>query len=403
MDREHDPADPDDKPVLISGGGIAGLTLGILLSEAGWDPLVIEKGPSLRTEGYMMDFFGTGWDVAKRMGLEDSIRAVRYPVDRLEYIDGEGRPKIPPIPIDRIRQALGGNYTPIRRPDLERILFERAVASGVPVRFGTTIRSLTEIDSGVVVTFDDGTTGTFRLVFGADGVHSRVRELAFGPEAEYERFLGYYVGAIHVPDAQIPVRHSMQIYEEPGRVVWVYPLDDSNIDAVYIFGHDRIGHLHHEERLPFVRKQYVGAGWVTEELLSRYLSDEPVYFDSATQIVMPTWHKGRIALLGDACGCLTLIAGQGSHMAMCGAYVLARELERYNGDHEEAFRAYEEFLHPVIGKKQQETLRTAKTFVPSSEGQMWLRYLFLRLIFSRLLIRWFFNRMGAKSVLEGYR
>jgi 2-polyprenyl-6-methoxyphenol hydroxylase-like FAD-dependent oxidoreductase len=402
MNPETIPDEPENRSVLISGGGIAGLTLGILLREDGWDPLVIEKDPGLRTEGYMMDFFGTGWDVAERMGLVDEIRKVHYPVDKLEYIDREGRQRIPPVPIERIRKALDEKYTPIRRPDLERILFNRAVASGVAIRFGTTIRSLTENASGVEVTFQDGTTGNYRLVFGADGVHSRVRELVFGPEPGFERFLGYYVAAIHVPDTGIPVRRSLQIYEEPGRVVWMYPLDDRNIDAIYIFGHESVGHLHHEERLPFVRKQYRGAGWIAEQLLSRYHTTEPVYFDSATQIIMPRWCNGRVALLGDACGCLTLIAGQGSHMAMCGAYVLVRELNRYNGDHEAAFRSYEQFLHPVIDRKQNEAVRTAKTFVPSSTGQMLFRYLLMRMIFSNLFIRRFFARMGAKSVLEGY-
>jgi len=170
----------DDNRVLISGGGIAGLTLGILLKEHGWDPLVIEREPALRTEGYMMDFFGTGWDVAERMGLIYDIRMIRYPIDFLEYVDRNGDLIFTALPIDRLRHALGGKYTPLLRPDLERILFNRAAASGVTVRFATTIQSLNEDDSRVNVTFNDGTSDSFALFFGADGVHSRVRELIFG-------------------------------------------------------------------------------------------------------------------------------------------------------------------------------------------------------------------------------
>jgi 2-polyprenyl-6-methoxyphenol hydroxylase-like FAD-dependent oxidoreductase len=394
---------PEDRSVLISGAGIAGLTLGILLKEDGWEPLLIERDPALRTEGYMMDFFGTGWDVAARMGIDKEIRDFHYPIDYLEYVDREGRPRFSPVPLDRIRWALDYNYVYLRRPDLERILFDRAVSSGVTIRFGSTIRSVVEHDSGVEVQFEDGTQGTFRLLFGADGVHSRVRELVFGPEREFERFLGYYVAALHIPERKEPGRNSVTIYEEPGRVVWIYPRDEQSIDAVYLFEHAPVGHIPRKGRLSFVKEQFRGAHWIAESLLAEHPLDEPVYFDSTTQIVMPAWHKGRIALLGDACGCLTLIAGQGSHMAMAGAYVIARELRRHNGDHSAAFRAYEQFLRPIIRKKQEEAVRTAKTFVPPKSGKMIGRYLFLRVIFSRLLIRWFFSRVGAKSVLEDYR
>lgn len=132
----------DSKKVLISGGGIAGLTLGILLKEKGWEPLVIERDPAVRTEGYMMDFFGTGWDVADRMGLLSDIRKIHYPIEYLEYVDRNGNPHFPAVPIDRVRRAFKGKYAYIRRPDLEFILFNRALASGVKIKFGTTIQSI---------------------------------------------------------------------------------------------------------------------------------------------------------------------------------------------------------------------------------------------------------------------
>jgi len=403
MNRENRPDEPDNRSVLISGGGIAGLTLGILLKEDGWNPLVIERDPVLRTEGYMMDFFGSGWDVAERMGLVQEIRAIHYPIEYLEYVNGEGHPRFPPIPIDRIRKALDGNYAYLRRPDLERILFDRAVSSGITIRFGSTIDSVVEHDAGVEVRFRDGSSETFRFLFGADGVHSRVRELVFGPESGFERFVGYYVAALHLPEKKYSRANSVRIYEEPGRVVWVYPRDEKSIDAIYMFEHDQVGHLPHEARLPFVKEQFRGAGWIAEALLSEHPSEEPVYFDSATQIVMTTWHRGRIALLGDACGCLTLLAGQGSHMAMAGAFVIARELRRHGGNHTAAFQAYEQLMHPMIEQKQEEVVRTAKTFIPHSSGQMIVRYLFLRIVFSNLFIRRFFGRLGAKSVLADDR
>ena len=132
-------------------------------------------------------------------------------------------PRVSPAPLERIRWALDGKYAPIRRPDLERILYDRAVAAGVPVIFGTEIDTILEDDSGIEVRFSDGTTGRFALLFGADGVHSRVRELAFGPESQFSRFLGYYVAAFHLGTEGYDIGRSLKIYEEPCRVLWIYP------------------------------------------------------------------------------------------------------------------------------------------------------------------------------------
>ncbi len=391
-----------DGRVLISGGGIAGLTLAILLRESGWDPVVIERAPAMRTEGYMMDFFGTGWDVAERMGLVREIREVRYPIDALEYVDKSGSPTFPAVPIERVRRAFGGKYTYLRRSDLERILFHRASGAGVPVLFDTTIRSVQETGAGVQVTFSDGTSDTFRLLFGADGVHSRVRELVFGRESQFDRFLGYYIAGFHVPRREYGIGRSLKIYEEPGRVLWCYPLDEQSMDAVYFFRHDDVGRLAHEERLAFVRTQFAGAGWIAEQVLQDVPAAEPPYFDAMTQIGMPAWQTGRIALLGDACGCLTPLAGQGSHMAMAGAYVLSRELQRSGGDHRRAFPAYERFLKPFVTKKQDDAKRFAHQFVPASRLQMAIRYPLLRMTYSNLFIGRFLASFGAKSILTEY-
>lgn len=391
----------NDKKVLISGGGIAGLTLGILLKENGWDPLVIERDPALRNEGYLLFFFGTGWDVAERMGLADDIMKIRYPIDSLEYVDRGSKPVFPQLPIDRLRRAFGCKFMFLRRQDLERILFNQSSSAGVPVRFGTTIRSIHEEDYGVNVTFNDGTSSTFQLLFGADGVHSRVRELLFGQEPRFERFLGYYAAGFHAQSGGYDLRRALSFYEESGCVMWYYPVDDQHMDVVYIFRHDYVGHLPREKRLAFVLEQLNGCGWISERVLFEAAPLEPVYFDALTQIVMPVWHKGRIALLGDACGCLTIAAAQGSHMAMASAYVIVRELERYQGDHQRAFSAYEQFMKPLIARKQDEAKWFAKLLISPSRLYM-IRYPILRMIFSDFFIGHLLAPIGIKSILANY-
>ncbi|MGB6428870.1 MAG: FAD-dependent monooxygenase [Methyloceanibacter sp.] len=385
---------------LISGGGIAGLTLGILLKEAGFEPLIVEREPALRAEGYMMDFFGSGWDVAERMGLVDELRAIHYPIDALEFVDDQGKPFVS-VPIDIVRRALGGKYVYLRRSDLEGILYERAQADGVVVRFGSSIAALNQDGDKVDVTFDDGADAPFDLVFGADGVHSKVRTLVFGDEQQFDRFLGAYVAAFHLKHHSFDLDRALKLHEETDRVGAFYPLDERRMDATYVFRHDEL-QVPHERRLDFVRDEYKGTGWILERVLDEYSGTEPIFFDSMTQIVMPRWYQGRVALLGDACGCLTLLAGQGSHMAMAGAYVLTRELVRHGGDYDAAFAAYQALLKPAVDKRQRDAATIAKVFIPSRRSWPWLRRFVIGLMFNSVALPLVFRFFGVKSVLAGY-
>jgi 2-polyprenyl-6-methoxyphenol hydroxylase-like FAD-dependent oxidoreductase len=172
---------------------------------------------------------------------------------------------------------------------------------------------------------------------------------------------------------------------------------------MYVFRYKNLGRVPPQDRASLLKEVYRGSGWITEDLLKEFHDTEPIFFDSATQIVMPSWSRGRIALLGDACACLTLLAGQGSHMAMAEAYVIAQELERYNGDHIVAFAAYEKMLKPSTIKKQRDAVRIAKVFVPSERSFIPLRRFIEKILFNVFLMRHILKLFGVKSVLSGYR
>jgi 2-polyprenyl-6-methoxyphenol hydroxylase-like FAD-dependent oxidoreductase len=384
--------------VLISGGGIAGLTLGILLKQKGWEPVVVERDTALSAKGYMMDFFRAGWDVAAHMGLVEALRAVRYPINALEFVDATGRVYIS-VPIDRVRRALDDKYVYLTRSDLVRILYTRARQSSVEVRFGMAIAALEDRGPDLQVAFADGSHDTFALVFGADGIHSRVRELVFGTEDRFAHFLGYYAAAFHLADHGYMIGHSIKLYEEPDRIVFVYPLGDGLLTATYIFRHPDVGMIRAEQKHSLVEHQYSSAGWIAERALRDHPSSEPIYFDSMTQIIMPTWHRGRIALLGDACGCLTLAAGQGANMAMAGAYILANELERQAGNHGTAFAAYEAFMKPRVTKRQRDAAALSRLFVPTQHSWPSLRRAVTRFLLSGLAVRYALRYFGSQSFL----
>jgi 2-polyprenyl-6-methoxyphenol hydroxylase-like FAD-dependent oxidoreductase len=388
------------RDILISGGGIAGLTLGILLKEHGWNPLVIERAPAPQTGGYMMDFFGTGWDVAERMGLTDALRAVHYPIDTMRYVDERGVPYLT-VPLDRFRRAMGGRYVYLLRSDLERILLDRAKQVGVDVRFGTSIESLRSAEGRVEVTFENDEQASVALLIGADGVHSRVRELAFGPEAMFARHLGCHVAAFHAP-LVAEAERSLVLYEEVDRVAAFYPLSNERMDTMYLFRDTEEDSTTSGDRLWLLRRRFADAGWIASRVLEDLPDDAPLFFDALIQIQMPRWSSGRVCLVGDACGCLTLAAGQGSHMAMAGAYVLASELSRRPHEPLKAIDAYEAFFKPKVERKQAEARKFAARMVPDARSWNWLRRFAIRAMFSRILLPLTCRGMGSRSVLHSY-
>jgi 2-polyprenyl-6-methoxyphenol hydroxylase-like FAD-dependent oxidoreductase len=334
------------------------------------------------------------------MGLVEKLRAVRYPIDDMEFVDASGTPYAR-YPVERIRRALDYKYVYLRRPDLERILTERAREVGVEIRNGTSIATLDDRGDAVYVRFEDGGEDVFAFVIGADGVHSRVRELSFGAEAQFARFLGLYVAAFHVPSEPFSIGRKVELYEETDHFAFLYPLSEAQLDATLCFRHGEM-EIPHDDRIGFLRNEFRNAGWIVPRVIAAYTGKEPVYFDSATQIVMAQWYQGRVVLIGDACGCLTLLAGQGSTMAMAGAYVLAQELAR-NESHTAAFAAYQRFMKPAIDKRQKSAAQFVNLVVPSENSREWLRRLVIRLFFSKPVLAGGLRFFGAKSILAGRR
>lgn len=239
----------------------------------------------------------------ERIGIVDALKAVKYPIDYLEYVDSAGKPYVS-VPISWVRRVFDGNYVYLRRSDLETILFERAKSTGLEVQFGTVIRSLKDTGSSVEVEFENRSRDSFSLVFGADGVHSRVRELAFGPEEQFARFLGAYVAAFHGVN-KYGLRNSFKMFEEKDYLIGLYPLSDRLMTGFYVFRSPNLGYVQREKRLPLLEEEFQKSGWIGRQVLDDVEATMPIFFDSLTQILMPKWSKGLIALLGDACGCLT--------------------------------------------------------------------------------------------------
>src|SRR5215470_10475116 len=206
-----------DKTVLISGAGIAGTTLAFWLKAAGFVPTLVERAPTLRTGGYVIDFWGLAYDIAERMGLAGDLDRIGYHMRELRIVDGRGK-RVTGFGTAVFRELTGGRYVTLARSDLSRLLFER-IKGSTEALFGNEIVEIQEHANGVKVRLKHGGERSFGLVIGADGLHSNVRRLVFGPEDRFEKRLGYIVAAFEVHGYRPRDENVYVAYNEPGRML----------------------------------------------------------------------------------------------------------------------------------------------------------------------------------------
>lgn len=281
--------------VLISGGGIAGLTLAYWLQRSDISSVVIEQANTIRRDGYAIDFFGTGYDVAERMNLIDQLRSRQIPFEGLVYVNKGGK-AIARLDMALIRKLTGGKYMGLMHETIEDVLYE-ALEGSVEVRFGRWIEHIEAGPDAVKVTFNDGETETFDLLIGADGAHSKTRALVFGPEEQFSRYLGYTIACYRLAD-RYGLGKTFQMYNEPGRMAAAYctPQGDDLL-LFFMYPSPKPEHVPREQRLSHLRKVFAGMGWLTEQFLSDVSPQVSVFMDAVIQIQMPTWHLGRVALV----------------------------------------------------------------------------------------------------------
>lgn len=360
---------------IICGAGIAGLTLACCLGRDGWEVVLVERSQGLRDEGYMMDFMGSGYDVAERMGLIDSLKAVAYDIPAVDWLNGKGRVSAV-LDYHRFAALLGGKLLSLMRGDLEHVLFD-ALPETIDIRFGETIAAIDKSDTSIRTMLASGTVETADLLVGADGIHSRIRGMVFAPENRFSRYLGYHTAAYIYEDrdAAESLGNRFRIMALPGRQAGFYPLRGGRVAAFF-------AHVARNPALPAdpvgeLRRVHGDMGWMVPASLERAAELPGIYYDQIAQIEMDGWSKGHVGLIGDAADAVSLLAGQGASLAMGTAYVLAEEL-RKRETVAAALAGYQARLFADVRRKQESGRKTARWIVPHTRLDIAFRNLTLK-------------------------
>jgi 2-polyprenyl-6-methoxyphenol hydroxylase-like FAD-dependent oxidoreductase len=392
------------KTVLISGAGIAGPSLAYWLKRAGFEATLVERAPALRGGGYVIDFWGLGYDIAEKMGLANELNRIGYHIREMRVVGDDGM-RITGFGTSAFHEVTGGRFVTLARSDLSRVLYD-AIKMQSEVIFDDEVTALNDGPGGVDVTFVKAGSRRFDLVIGADGLHSKVRGLVFGPRAEFETDLGYRVAAFETQGYRPRDEDVYVVHNAPGRMLGRVTLRDDRSLFLFVFkarseGDDPTDIAAQKSLL---RARFGDGTWECAKILAALDGAGDLYFDRISQIRMPRWSNGRIALVGDAAFCVSLIAGQGSALAMTAAYVLAGELARAEGRYETAFAAYESLLRDYITTKQKAAERFASAFAPQTRAGLVLRNFVIRLAAIPGVARFTFGRdIVDRLALPDYR
>ena len=336
--------------VLISGAGIAGLTVAYWLRRHGFTPTIVERAPSLLTGGYKIDVRGTALQVLERMGIHDAVVAASTDMQGALIVDRNGK-VVNEMSGDEFGHRAGGDLE-IVRGTLCRILLDRQ--SDGEFIFGDSVQAISQSPNGVEVAFAKNSPRAFDLVIGTDGLHSHVRAVAFGDESRFLRELGLYLCVYTVPNYLNLDRVEMQ-YTELGRMAQIWSSrGDANAKACFGFAAPNVA-IDLRDRAQQQRvlaDVYRGIGWEVPRLLGMMPDAPDYYFDVAAQIDMAQWSRDRVVLVGDAGYCASPLSGQGTSLALVGAYVLAGELAAAGGAYQAAFQQYEKEMRPFVGLNQ---------------------------------------------------
>ncbi|WP_219518232.1 FAD-dependent monooxygenase [Nonomuraea ceibae] len=364
--------------VLVSGASIAGPAVAYWLDRYGFDVTVVERAPAVRGGGYAIDIRGTALGVVERMGLLPRLRDAHVDSQKVSFVDPGGE-VIAAIPAQDVVGGTEGVDLEVRRGDLADALVD-VIRDRVEFLFGDSVAVLHDDGDRVEVAFDSGRTRTYDLVIGADGLHSSTRAHVFGPEKPFHRYLGCCFAGFTLP-GDLGLAHEAFIWNVPGKAAVLNAHEPGTpVHGFLVFVRDEPPFyvLRDPAALrDLVAAEFAGAGWEVPRLVAAMREADDLFFDLVSQIHLPAWSRGRVALVGDAAYAPSFMSGQGSSIALVGAYVLAGELAVRDG-HAAAFDAYEKTAREFVETNQALVMGGGSALLPRTREELDARNAALR-------------------------
>jgi 2-polyprenyl-6-methoxyphenol hydroxylase-like FAD-dependent oxidoreductase len=368
------------RTVLISGASIAGPVLGYWLKKYGFTPTIVERAPCLRQGGQGVDIRGEAIEVIRQMGLWQQIKNCEIETYGISFLDQKLKSS-GKISLRDLKNKNKSEEVEILRGDLSEILYGNT-RNQIEYIFDDSITSIQETERNVYVSFKNSQPRTFDIVIGADGIHSNVRKLVFGKESDFIRFKNHYF-AFAASRRGLGETGWVSLYNQPGTLAGYTDSLKSDDPQAYFMFHEKslLEYDFHnlEQQKDILFRKFSGQNRFVDALLEDVRKDQHFYFDSISQIVMPSWSKGRVVLTGDAAYCASPVSGAGATLAIAGAYILAGELFAAEGDHIKAFRNYEMEFRPVVLKNQAGLFTSL--LVPETSAGIWIRNFLSRIPF----------------------
>jgi 2-polyprenyl-6-methoxyphenol hydroxylase-like FAD-dependent oxidoreductase len=365
------------KSVLISGASIAGPALGYWLNRYGYDVSIVEKAAQLREGGYKIDIRGVAVEVVKRTGIYMDVKELSCDMLGASFVDDDGK-KIVDFPAELIGMREEDDVE-LMRGDLSKLLYIMTYKNCKYI-FNDSITELIETQDGIYAKFEKGDDRTYDLVIGADGIHSNVRKLIFGKEEQFTHSFGDYYFAICSTTNHLKLDRQELFYGAANKVVNVYSTKDSTeAKALFAFRSADFKYDRKDtgQNIEQIRKMFSDMKWQVPALLKSIDNSPHFYFDTVNQIRMTSWSSGRVALIGDAAYGPSWASGQGTSMALVGAYLLAGELLRAEDNYQEAFKSFQDLMQDFV-EKNQKLGESVHEIVPKSKFGLWMQIKLLR-------------------------
>ncbi|API87299.1 FAD-dependent monooxygenase [Francisella uliginis] len=349
--------------IAINGAGVAGLSLAWWLEKYGFEVTVFEKKQKLPTEGYLINSWGSGYEVLTKMGLLYNIKEKAIELKYLKCHDNTDK-KSTPINISSIIKNNYGKFISIKRVDLLSIIYGNLEKTNVV--FGTHIVTFEENSDSVIIERSDGKKESFDIFIGADGFHSHTRSIAFDKDEYNEVDIETCIASFYSYSSKLNTNNSYDLYLDKDKQVSLISLGNQETIVTFAFDKSLITKKPEtlEEKKEILLSLFKDFDGKVHEALKGINNVDDIFFDSVGQVKMENWHKGRVALVGDASSAPSLLAGQGSIFALCEAYILAGELHESKGDYATAFAEWQRKLKDTIDLKQANSLTNLSLFIP---------------------------------------